>query len=154
MGTQQIEANNISIPQDEQAEIQELYAKLQQMEAKLIGPDGKTQVLPNNLYSFLCGLIGDLKAGYSVTILQGKAELTTVDAGKLLGMSRQFLIRLLEKGELPFHMVGTHRRLYARHVLAYKAKRDTVRRKALDDLARDEHQEGLYRNPDDLNAEQ
>jgi excisionase family DNA binding protein len=152
MGTQQMEVNNISIPPDEQREIQELYAKLQQMEAKLIGPDGKTQILPNNLYSFLCGLLGDLKAGYSVTILQGKAELTTVDASKLLGMSRQFLIKLLEKGELPFHMVGTHRRLYARHVLAYKAKRDTVRRKALDDLAREEHQEGLYKISDDLNA--
>jgi len=154
MATQHVEINNISIPQKEQEEIQDLYAKLQQMEAKLIGPDGKTQVLPNNLYSFLCGLLGDLRAGYSVTILQGKAELTTVDAGKLLGMSRQFLIKLLEKGELPFHMVGTHRRLYARHVLAYKAKRDTVRRKALDDLARDEHQEGLYKIPDDPNAGQ
>lgn len=154
MATQNIEVNNIAIPQDEQREIQELYAKLQKMEAKLIGPDGKTEVLPNNLYSFLCGLLGDLKAGNSVTILQGKAELTTVDASKLLGMSRQFLVKLLEKGELPFHMVGTHRRLYARHVLAYKAKRDTVRRKTLGDLARDEHQEGRYKIPDDLNAGQ
>jgi excisionase family DNA binding protein len=152
MATTEMQVNNIPISQDEQKEIQELYAKLQQMEAKLIGPDGKTQVLPNNLYSFLCGLLADLKAGNSVTILQGKAELTTVDASKLLGMSRQFLIKLLEKGEIPFHKVGTHRRLYARHVLAYKAKRDTIRRKTLDDLARDEYQEGHYNIPDDSNA--
>jgi excisionase family DNA binding protein len=70
-------------------------------------------------------------------------------------MSRQFLVRLLEKGEIPFHKVGTHRRIYARDVLGYKAKRDLSRRKNLDDLARAEYAEGLYSQiPDDFNAEQ
>jgi len=35
-------------------------------------------------------------------------------------MSRQFLITLLEKGAIPFHLVGTHRRIYVRDVIAYK----------------------------------
>jgi len=47
-------------------------------------------------------------------------------------------------------MVGTHHRLYAREVLAYKAKRDTARRKALDDLAGTEYEQGTYdKIPDD-----
>ncbi|HVZ60787.1 MAG TPA: excisionase family DNA-binding protein, partial [Terriglobales bacterium] len=122
---------------------------------RLVGPDGKTQVLPNNLNSFLYQLLADLKAGKSVTILQSKAELTTVEAGKLLGMSRQFLIGLLEKGEIPFHLVGTHRRMYARDVLAYKSKRDNARRATLDDLARAESEQGTYdRVPDDFNSGQ
>lgn len=128
----------------DQKEIQELYERLRSVEAKLVGPDGKTEVLPNNLYSFLCQLLADLKAGNSVTILQAKANLTTVEAAKLLGMSRQFLITLLEKKEIPYHMVGTHRRLYARDVLAYKQRRDVMRRKALDDLAQAEDAEGIY----------
>ena len=154
MATQQMNPtmNSVPIPAEDQREIQELYVKLQQMEAKLIGPDGKPEVLPNNVNSFLYGLLRDLKAGFSVTILQGKAELTTVDASKLLGTSRQFLINLLEKGEIPFHKVGTHRRLYAGHVLAYKQKRDNVRRMVLDDIAREEHQEGRYTIPDDPDA--
>ena len=41
-------------------------------------------------------------------------------------------------------MVGTHRRLYARDVLAYKSNRDAGRRKVLDDLASQEFEEGLY----------
>jgi excisionase family DNA binding protein len=87
--------------------------------------------------------------------LRAKAELTTVEAGKLLGMSRQFLIKLLERGEIPFHMVGSHRRMYARDVLAYKTKRDANRRKILDDLARTEQEQGTYdRVPDDFNAQQ
>lgn len=148
-------ANSVPISAKEQREIVELYTKLREAEAKLVGPDGKTDVLPNNVYSFLLRLLADLKAGNSVTILQNKAELTTVEAGKLLGMSRQFLIGLLEKGEIPYHMVGTHRRLYARDVLAYKAKRDATRRKVLDDLARTEVEQGTYEKvPDDFDSGQ
>jgi excisionase family DNA binding protein len=99
------------------------------------------------VYSFLCRLLADLKAGNSVTILQSKAELTTVEAAKLLGMSRQFLVNLLSRNEIPFHMIGTHRRLYARDVLAYKSKRDNTRRKTLDDLSRAEYDEGIYPLP-------
>ena len=81
-------------------------------------------------------------------------EFTTGEASKVLGMSGQFLVRLLEKGEVPFHMVGIHHRMYAVDVLAYKAKRDLSRRKNLDDLARAEYAEGLYGQiPDDFDAE-
>jgi excisionase family DNA binding protein len=139
----------------EQTEIIEIYTKLRESEAKLIGPDGKTEILPNNLYSFLLRLLADLRAGNSATILQSKHELTTAEASKILGMSRQFLVQLLEKGEIPFHKVGTHRRLYVRDVLAYKARRDTTRRKTLDDLAKREFAEGNYgKIPDDFHSGQ
>jgi excisionase family DNA binding protein len=139
----------------EHQEIIDIYAKLRESEAKLIGPDGKTEVLPNNLYSFLLRLLADLRAGNSVTILQSSHELTTMEASKILGMSRQYLVQLLEKGEIPFHKVGTHRRLYVRDVLAYKARRDTTRRKTLDDLAKREFAEGNYgKVPDDFHTGQ
>jgi len=145
------EANVVDISPKEQREIIDIYAKLREAEAKLIGPDGKTEILPNNLYSFLLRLLADLRAGHSVTILQSKHELTTVEASKILGMSRQYLIKLLEKGEIPFHSVGTHRRLYVRDVIAYKAKRDLARRDTLNDLARREFAKGDYdKVPDDF----
>jgi excisionase family DNA binding protein len=140
----------VPISGKDQREIQDIYEKLRTADAKLVGPDGKTQILPSTLYSFLCTILADLKAGHSVTILQSNASLTTVEASKLLGMSRQFLIGLLEKGDLHCHMVGTHRRLYARDVLAYKAKRDAARSKTLDDLAQAEAESGTYdKVPDD-----
>lgn len=145
----------VPISQTDQQDINELYQKLQRASAKLVGPDGKTQVLPNNVYSFLCQLLADLTAGSSVTILQNNALLTTMEASKMLGTSRQFFVNLLTKGEIPFIMVGTHRRVYARDLLAYKAKRDAARRKILDDLARAEHDEGIYdKMPHDPNAGQ
>ena len=138
------ESAGISIAEQDQRDIQDLYSKLRAVEAKLVGPDGKTQVLPGSLYSFLCRLLGDLKDGKSVTILQSGATLTTMEAAKILGISRQFLVQEIEKGKIPFHMVGTHRRLYARDVLAFKSNRDASRRKQLDDLALAEYEDGLY----------
>lgn len=128
----------------EQLEIKTIYEKLREAEAKLVGPDGKAEILPNNVYSFLLRLLADLKAGHSVTILQSMHRLTTVEAAKVLGVSRQYLVQLLEKGEIPFKKVGTHRRIFVRDVLSYKAKRDLERRSVLDDLAKQEYETGSY----------
>src|SRR5580700_2859353 len=148
---QNSEASAVDISPKEQKEIVDIYLKLREVEAKLIGPDGRTEILPNNLYSFLLRLLADLRAGHSVTILQNRHELTTIEAAKILGVSRQFLVQLLEKGEIPFHLVGTHRRMYVRDVTAYKSRRDASRRKTLDDLARREFAKGDYgKVPDDF----
>jgi excisionase family DNA binding protein len=158
MTSAQAESNMPVLSKDQrekdQREIEELYEKLRSASAKLVGPDGKTEILPNNVYSFLHRLLADLKSGSSITILQSNAQLTTMDASKMLGVSRQFLVNLLEKGEIPFHKVGTHRRIYARDVLSYKARRDAARRKALDDLVRAEYEEGIYDKVDDSDAGQ
>jgi len=151
--TREAQPSELSISAREQKEIIGIYEKLREAEAKLIGPDGKTEILPNNLYSFLLRLLADLRAGNSVTILQNRHELTTVEAAKILGMSRQFLVTLLEKGEVPFHLVGTHRRLYVRDVMAYKTKRDLNRRETLDRLAKKEIESGQYDLvPDDFHS--
>lgn len=100
--------------------------------------------MPESLDAFLLHLIADLETGKSVSILQGEATLTTAEAANLLGVSRQFLVRLLDSGRIPHHKVGTHRRLYLRELLAYKAERDGRRRKTLDDLVEAEGAEGLY----------
>lgn len=83
-------------------------------------------------------------AGKSVTILQDDAQLTTIEAARMLGVSRQFLVQQLEKGALPYHKVGTHRRIYVRDVLAYKHQRDRERREILRKLTGKMAAEGLY----------
>ncbi len=128
----------------DQMEALDLYSKLRDTKAKLIGSDGKPQVLPGNLDSFLLTLLADVLNGGSVTILQRDTTLTTVEAAKFLGVSRQFLVQEIDKERIPHHKVGTHRRLYVRDVLGYKSKRDASRRKNLDDLALAEYEEGLY----------
>jgi len=144
----------MTIPERDQKQVLELYQQIQRSRAKLVGPDGKTHRLPVSLYEFLVKLIADLCQGQSVAIVQNDAQLTTVEAARMLGVSRQFLIKVLNRDEISHHMVGTHRRVYVRDLLAYKAKRDSKRRQILDDLTRAETVEGLYDlEPPDARAE-
>ena len=48
------------------------------------------------------------------------SEYTTTQAASELGMSRPTLIDLLERGELSYRMVGTHRRVTRAEVERYK----------------------------------
>lgn len=124
--------------------IVDAYAKIRSGQVRLSAPSGQLRKLPVSLDAFLTQLTKNLESGQPVTIFEINAELTTAEAARMLAVSRQFLVNLLEGGEIPFHMTGTHRRVYARDVLSYKTKRDLARRKTLDKLARTEMSEGLY----------
>lgn len=134
----------VPVSEMDRKEIEQLYAALRRGKAKLVGPGGEARVLPDSLYAFLGELIGLLNEGKSVTIVQNQAKLTTVEASSLLGVSRQFLVNLLEKGEIPYHLVGTHRRIYTQDLFQYKAQRDKRRHKIIRDLAQAEAKEAIY----------
>jgi excisionase family DNA binding protein len=70
--------------------------------------------------------------------------LTTSEAAGILNVSRPQLVKQLEAGTLPFHLVGSHRRLLLADVLAYRDKVDTEARAALDAITHDAEEVGLY----------
>lgn len=127
------------IPQAEREQVKELYGLVRcSRAAALVGPDGIRQEIPNSVYSFLVHLLKLLDEGKSVAITQTMHELSTAEAAKFLGVSRQFLVNLVEKGEIPHHKVGTHRRLYLEDVAAYGARRDRKRREVLEKMVQAE----------------
>jgi excisionase family DNA binding protein len=89
-------------------------------------------------------LLADIAAGHAVSIVPHAQELSTFEAAAILNVSRPHVIKLIEKGELPHHMAGTHRRILLKDVLAYKAKMKGDTREALSELTRLSQEYGLY----------
>jgi excisionase family DNA binding protein len=63
------------------------------------------------------------------------SDLTPNQAASHLNVSRPYLLGLLKQGEIPFHYVGTHRRIRLRDIVAYREKVDEESEKALLELA-------------------
>jgi excisionase family DNA binding protein len=102
------------------------------------------RTLPPSLRRFFKEISGQLIDGKTVTLVRGQATFTTAKAAGLLGVSRQFLVNLLEEGEIAFHKVGSHRRIYAQDLFRYKAARDQQRHRLIRGLAKAEAREGIY----------
>ncbi len=153
--TGQTAEKNLPLPISscDQKDVEKLYGALKKGKAKLIGPDGESRPLPDSVYAFLVELVGALQQGKCITILKNQARLTTAEAASMLGISRQFLVNLLEAGEIAYHKVGTHRRIYVQDVMKYKVKRDDRRKKTLRELVAAEVADGIYEKVPPLNPE-
>jgi excisionase family DNA binding protein len=92
-------------------------------------PDGRTVALPAALVDVVRATAGELANGHTVTVLPAETVLTPAEAGQLLGLSRPFVVRLLDDGEIPSERLprSRHRRVLLSDVLAFNARRDQRR---------------------------
>jgi excisionase family DNA binding protein len=120
---------------------------MQQVEAsfpRLVSSLGEEIELPESVFHLLRQLVHDLAQGNTVMIVPGHRELTTQEAADLLNVSRQYLVEVLKAGDIPFTLVGTHRRIHFDDLMEYKSKRDAERREGLSLLTKKSQQLGLY----------
>jgi excisionase family DNA binding protein len=130
------------------AEMEQLLERLDdgrpQTRPRLVGPSGEEIDLPEPVFHLLRQLVHYLARGDSVALVARHKELTTQQAADLLNVSRPYLVRLLEQGDIPFTRTGKHRRIRFGDLMAYKEQRDARRRQALSRLTQLSQEAGLY----------
>jgi len=134
----------VVLPQSEETQIRELNRILQLGAPALVAADGERLELPNAVYRLLKDIARNMQLGRAIVLIPENQQLTTQRASDLLGVSRPHLIKLLEAGELPYHRAGSHRRIYLKDLIAYQKRRDNERKAALDRIAREAFESGLY----------
>ncbi len=104
----------------------------------------KSLLIPSIAYELLIDILSQMSQGNAVTLVPVHAELSTQQAANLLNVSRPYLIKLLDSGEIPHRKVGKHRRILAQDLYSYKADLDDKRSRSLDKLTALSEELGLY----------
>lgn len=130
------------IPEDQLAELAQAFAKPGHV--ALIDAQGNQTHIPEEMFRHFARIVRLMTERKAIVLVPEDEAFTTQAAANYMGMSRQFFVGLLEKGEIPFHRVGTHRRVSFKDLLEYEKKRDRTRREGMDRLTDEVINAGLY----------
>lgn len=121
------------------------YATADRVHLSLLGHNGESDdlVLPGHVLQILLDVLSEMSQGNAISLIHYHQELSTQEATNLLNVSRPFLVKLLEQGDIPFRKVGAHRRVLLQDILDYKETIDQQRNKVLDELAQLSQDEGM-----------
>ena len=112
---------------DRAAEISRVASGVSQAILRL--PGGEEIALPESLVTVLVASAGQLSQGHGVTVLATEVLLTPAEVGELLGLSRPFVARLLDAGEIPSERLpdSRHRVVRLADVLDFQVRRERRR---------------------------
>jgi excisionase family DNA binding protein len=127
-----------------EAQITELRQALSRSRGGARRPGIHQIKLPENVYRILVRIVDDLADGKAVSLTSAAQEMTTQEAARFLGVSRQFLVRLLDEGKIAFHRVGTHRRVALQDLISFRKVRDRRRHDGVTQMARAAVKDGVY----------
>lgn len=99
--------------------------------------------VPHLIITFFFKTLLHVAEGHAITLVPIHAELTTQEAANLLSVSRPYLIQLLEKGKIPFHKIGRHRRILFADILKFQEKSKANSQKAREALTKEAQELGF-----------
>lgn len=118
--------------------------------ALLIDQETGEQIeIPKSLFDVVSRAVEVLLKGGAVSIMPYHAQLTTQEAADYLGVSRPYLISLLDEDTIPYHRLRSHRRILLKDLEVFRRKRDDARRAGLAEFTRGSYERGMYDLPDE-----
>jgi excisionase family DNA binding protein len=115
-----VSAIAIRIPESEERQVKALSDALVGRKSAVLMISDSSYDVPESICRLLEALLKVTQETSSLSVIPDFQELTTQEAANLLNVSRQYLVRLLDHGRIPYRKVGTHRRIYSRDLLAYR----------------------------------
>jgi excisionase family DNA binding protein len=91
--------------------------------------------LPEIAVRMISQVLDTLADGRGIAVMPLDSDLTPNQAADYLNVSRPYFLGLLNKGKIPFHRVGSHKRVHLRSLMAYRRLQDEESEKALAELA-------------------
>jgi excisionase family DNA binding protein len=105
---------------------------------------GKEIPLPESLTILLVQALARAGEGKKIVLVEENEEASPEEAAAFLHVSRPYLVKKLEAGEIPFHWVGSHRRLLMADLVEYKRQRRQHSLDTLQQLREEAEDMGLY----------
>jgi excisionase family DNA binding protein len=99
--------------------------------------------IPLKALKLLVKMLKATSQGQSVSLVSIATEMTTQSAVELLGCSRLHFVKLLEEGNIPFTLVGSHRRVKLENVMDYKKVMKVKQEQQLIDMMKSDEELGL-----------
>jgi len=100
--------------------------------------------LPSEVVDAVQDLLTRFANGDSVVIGSARTLLTTSQVADLLGVSRSFVVHLIDDGQLDYEFRGTHRRVSLTETVRYLEESKRERRAKLDAIAEVTAETGGY----------
>lgn len=106
--------------------------------------DGEKEIeVPVQAVHMLADILNQMAQGNAVSLVPVGHMLTTQQAADILNVSRPYLNKRIDTGEIPFTLVGRHRRIKLEDLMAYKQKVDEASQRAMDKLAQEAQEQEL-----------
>lgn len=91
----------------------------------------KHLTLPTAAFESLSTILGLMAEGKAISIIPTDSEVSTQQAAEILNVSRPHVVDLLEDGAIPYHKVGSHRRIKLKDLEHFRQKKADQRKKHL-----------------------
>ncbi|WP_028280015.1 helix-turn-helix domain-containing protein [Arthrobacter sp. H5] len=135
--TTQIPTINVSPTQSQEASaVSKQFSEVnpKDLRIRIESTSGDAVTLPDNLNDLLQTVLKLAASGREIGLTHRPKAMTSVEAAKMLGVSRPTLLKLAASGEIPFHKVGSHTRIFLADLERFAASRLDTQKSAFNDL--------------------